>query len=155
LTTLSQEDLQLIKELLPRESKDLVIGDELLIARIQALYEKIIKSTSECSIDQDELKNLNFLISKNAKEIHRLGNLALLDKSLNSGLSNHFFDSKRKIIVQKVSEGKFVPFHTYDIFSKLIIDGQTSLHVWTKDDIDRHETYLKKQVATIVEYLNN
>jgi hypothetical protein len=87
--------------------------------------------------------------------LHRLGNLALLQHGINAGLSNHFFDGKRKKIVDRVSMGQFVPFHTYDIFSKLIIPGETGLHVWSKSDITIHENYIKDRIAEIIKYFNS
>ncbi len=73
---------------------------------------------------------------------------------MNSSLSNHFFNEKRKIIVKKVSNGEFVPFHTYDVFSKLIIESDASLHVWSRADIQKHQDYIIAQVEKINEYLN-
>jgi hypothetical protein len=153
LTQLGPDDLQLLKELLPTKIEDLIVEDDQNQQSIVSLFERIRNSQQTCTVEQDELKNLNHLIKRNAKDLHRLGNLALLDQAINSGLSNHFFESKRKLIVEKVSEGKFVPFHTYDIFSKLIIDDKTSLHVWTKNDIVKHEEYINGQIASIIEYL--
>ena len=86
--------------------------------------------------------------------MHKLGNLALLEQGMNSGLSNHYFDGKRKIIVLKVSNGEFVPYHTYDVFSKLIIETNTGMLVWSKNDIMKHEDFIKSQMKSIVNYLN-
>ena len=73
---------------------------------------------------------------------------------MNSSLSNDFFDKKRNIIVEKVSNGKFVPYHTYDVFSKLIIDNHTSLHVWSKNDIIEHEKYINTKMKELFNYLS-
>ena len=73
---------------------------------------------------------------------------------MNSSLSNYFFNEKRKIIVKKVSLGHFVPFHTYDIFSKLIIDSDSSLHVWSNSDIQKHQQYINAHIADIINYFN-
>ncbi|HEV7333157.1 MAG TPA: DUF262 domain-containing protein [Flavisolibacter sp.] len=152
-TCIGTSDLTLIKQLIPQQASDLLIDIPDFQEAIIRVYEKIKGSETSCEITGEEVVYVKHLISRNAKDLHRLGNLALLDHSLNAGLSNHFFESKRKIIVQKVSAGRFVPFHTYDVFSKLILDGETSLHVWTKDDINNHERYLTNQVAEIANYL--
>ena len=100
------------------------------------------------------MEALGYLLENKASDLHKLGNLALLPQGINSSLSNHFFDRNRKIIVEKVSAGDFVPFHTYDVFSKLIIENQTSLHVWSRDDILKHEEYINNQMTNIMYYLS-
>ena len=155
LTYLSKEDLDILQELMPKGFKEVVIDDEEKNQAIIGLYNKIKNSTKECKIEESERENLNFLLSMNASDLHKIGNLALLEKGMNSGLSNHFFDEKRKIIVQKVSSGEFVPYHTYDVFSKLVIQSKTGLHVWSKADINIHEEYIKNQINEIIEYLKS
>lgn len=153
-TMLGEADLLIIKELLPGNIDEISVDDQENMEEILALYKKLKKSNKECSIDEDERNYLHFLLEKKAKDLHRLGNLALLQQGMNSELSNHFFDGKRKKIAQKVSEGIFVPFHTYDIFSKLIITTNVGLHVWSKADIEKHEEYIQKQISSIITYLN-
>lgn len=149
---LSNQDLLIIKQLLP----DLKTGSGLELEydeTIKSLYQKIMASENECLISKEERNGLSLLLKKNAPDLHKLGNLALLKQEMNASLSNHYFDGKRKIIVQKVGQGAFVPFHTYDVFSKLIIDSNTSLHVWSKEDIVSHEAYIAKQMQAITDYL--
>lgn len=151
----SKEDLSILQEILPNEinEEDINIEDEEKSTEIIELFNKIKKSKKDCTIDENEKDALNYLLANNAKELHKIGNLALLELGMNSSLSNNFFDEKRKIIVKKVSKGKFVPYHTYDVFSKLIIDNQTSLHVWSKNDIARHEEYIKTVMEELFNYL--
>lgn len=151
---LGEADLLIINELLPDNIDEISVDDEDNKEKILALHRKIKQSKNECHIEEEERDFLQLLFEKKAGDLHRPGNLALLQQGMNSGLSNHFFDGKRKKLVQKVSEGKFVPFHTYDIFSKLVIDTNTGLHVWSKADIEKHEDYIKDQMIFIISYLN-
>jgi hypothetical protein len=149
---LSSQDLLIIKQLLPDQNMRTGIeleNDE----TIKSLYQKIMASENECLISKEERNGLSLLLKKNAPDLHKLGNLALLKQEMNASLSNHYFDGKRKIIVKKVGQGAFVPFHTYDVFSKLIINSNTSLHIWSKDDIVSHEAYICNQMQAITNYL--
>ncbi|MDP2947175.1 MAG: DUF262 domain-containing protein [Nanoarchaeota archaeon] len=154
LDNLSKADLEIIKELLPTKVKDIVVEQEDKREAILTLYKKLKKAKNECLIGSDELELLENLLDKNAADLHKLGNLTLLQQGMNSGLSNHYFDGKRKIIVLKVSDGEFVPYHTYDVFSKLVIETVTGLHVWSKDDITKHEEFIRLQIGSVVNYLN-
>ena len=151
----SEQDLQILKDLLPQNIDiSLDVEDENEKKKIIALLKKIIGSQNKCIILQEEKEPLAYLLSNNANELHRIGNLSLLELGMNSSLSNNYFDKKRKIIVQKVSDGKFVPFHTYDVFSKLILDSKTNLHIWSKKDIEEHEKYITNRMETLFVYLN-
>lgn len=155
LKSLSKEDLDILIELLPENANELLAEDEEKTQAILKLYNKMKNSKMDCKIEDSERDDLNYILGKNAGGLHRIGNLALLEKGMNSGLSNHFFDEKRKIIVQKVSSGEFVPYHTYDVFSKLIIETKTGLHVWSKADIEKHEEYIQNQIRKIIDYLKS
>ncbi len=154
LKNLTKEDLIIIKELIKGASEDMSLVQEDQRLGVSALLLKIMNSKAECEITSEERITLEFLLKYKGGILHKLGNLALLKQGMNSSLSNHFFDEKRKILVRKVSNGEFVPFHTYDVFSKLIIQSDTSLHVWSEADIQKHQDYIIAQVEKINEYLN-
>ena len=151
----SKEDLSFLKELLPKKinEDELSVEDETEREEIIDLFNKIKKAEEQCPIDENDKHALEYLFANNASELHKIGNLALLELGMNSSLSNNFFDEKRKIIVEKVSNGKFVPSHTYDVFSKLIIEKNTSLHIWSKNDITEHEEYIKTKMEELFNYL--
>ena len=53
-------------------------------------------------------------------------------------------------IAKRVSNGSFVPKHTYDVFSKLISEKMTpELNVWNETDIQKHEEWIKTRVSAI------
>ncbi len=151
---LSKDDLKIIRELIKRDNGSLKSEQLPDGQRIRNLYDKIQQSTEECVIDNEERGFLGKLLSDNAPDLHKIGNLALLEGNINSSLSNHFFNEKRKRLVRKIGEGKFVPFHTYDVFSKLLFSTDTGLHAWSKQDILKHEDYIHLQMTTIINYLN-
>lgn len=83
-------------------------------------------------------------------KLNNIGNMALLTRSDNSSNSNGMFDTKRLNIVHRISEGSFVPKHTFDVFSKLISDKMTpDLTVWTETDIKAHKEWLKNVVVEL------
>ncbi|MCE1187628.1 MAG: DUF262 domain-containing HNH endonuclease family protein [Ignavibacteria bacterium] len=150
---LSEADLLIIKELLPDSFDDIILPDDENKEIARDIFNKIINSQTSVNFDIDEGETFGIMIEKSLPNLHRLGNLALLQKSINSELSNRFFDEKRKRIFNRISNGEFVPVHTYDVFSKLVISSLTGLHVWTKSDIEEHEKYIIQKIENVVEYL--
>lgn len=101
-----------------------------------------------CTLSSDEKKVLYRLIK--TEKLNSMGNMALLTKSDNCSNKNGMFDKKRYNIAKRVSNGSFVPKHTYDVFSKLISEQMApELNVWTEKDIQKHEEWIKIKVATI------
>lgn len=80
------------------------------------LKDKLKKQT--CILSDDEKKVLYRLIK--IEKLNSIGNMSLLTKSDNSSNKNGMFDKKRYNVAKRVSNGSFVPKHTYDVFSKLI-----------------------------------
>jgi len=95
-----------------------------------------------CILNEDELNLLCNMLQ--SKSLNRIGNMALLTKSDNSSNGNGMFDAKRINIVQRVSSGRFVPKHTYDVFSKLISKKMNpNLTIWSEQDIISHEEWIQ------------
>lgn len=90
---------------------------------------------------------------------HILGNMALLSSSVNSALSNGFFNTKRKILLGKINRGSFVPKHTIDVFAKMleakvddnneIINFDQNLVIWSIDDAEAHVTWMKNRIKQL------
>lgn len=110
------------------------------------LKNKLKKQT--CKLTTDERRVLYRLIKTD--KLNSIGNMALLTKSDNSSNKNGMFDKKRFNIAKRVSNGSFVPKHTYDVFSKLISEKMTpELNVWNETDIQKHEEWIKTKVSAI------
>lgn len=101
-----------------------------------------------CKLTSDERRVLYRLIKTD--KLNSIGNMTLLTKSDNSSNKNGMFDKKRFNIAKRVSNGSFVPKHTYDVFSKLISEKMTpELNVWNETDIQKHEEWIKTRVSAI------
>lgn len=82
--------------------------------------------------------------------LNEIGNMALLSQSVNASIGCHFFDEKRKLILRHMQNGKFVPLHTFKVFSKTIMDSNPGdLMTWTKQDIESHTTCLTNRVQEL------
>ncbi|MFZ4398537.1 MAG: DUF262 domain-containing protein [Bacteroidales bacterium] len=111
----------------------------------------------------DELKNdiINFIESKNnARSFDELkksivdlagettndeetkksiGNLTLLSSDINRSYGNALFPTKRRIIIEKDNEGKFIPICTKNVFLKYFDKQGFSRTQWTDNDIKNHQ----------------
>lgn len=84
------------------------------------------------------------VLTKNEDEkyTHNIANLALLEKSDNSTLSNSLFGAKRKKIIELDKEGHFIPFCTKMVFLKYYSDNlDDQIIFWS--NLDR-ENYVKE-----------
>jgi hypothetical protein len=85
--------------------------------------------------------------------------MALLSSAVNSALSNGLFNTKRKILIQKINSGSFVPKHTIDVFSKMLeakrdendtkVEFEQDIKIWTEDDAKAHIVWIKNRVADL------
>lgn len=95
-------------------------------------------------------------LKKNAGEAedeetkNSIGNLTLLDAATNRSYGNSLFCTKRRIIINRIKQGVFVPIATQYIFSKFYDDKRTNLSDWTKDDMEAYQNFI---VETLNEYL--
>ncbi|MBB6240013.1 hypothetical protein HDC90_004675 [Pedobacter sp. AK013] len=153
VSLLEADDLEVIRELLPSKLDEVSVDDDANLRAAKQVYIRIMKAQGSLKLRDEDKPALGLLLNDNAKELHTIGNLALLQQNINSSLSNHFFEGKRTILVNKISQGHFVPFHTYDVFSKLVISGSTGLHTWSANDIQAHEGYIKHQLVSVFTYL--
>jgi hypothetical protein len=85
-----------------------------------------------------------------AKLLHQIGNLCLLRSQDNSSIGCGMFDDKRKEIRERIAEGSFVPRHTYEVFSKMIVGESGDLTVWSKDDIEKHQGVIVKRLESML-----
>ena len=68
-----------------------------------------------------------------SKDVHRLGNLCLLNTKMNSSLSNSGFDVKRNII-RELSQKDYVPLATRMVFLKSFSAYPTTNYLWEESD---------------------
>ena len=113
------------------------------------------------SINQ-KIKNYDYddiieMLKKNAGEVeigedikNGIGNLTLLDAETNRSYGNSLFCTKRRIIIERIKQGVFVPIATQYIFSKFYDEKGTNRSVWGKEDMESYQQYI---VELLKEYL--
>ena len=99
------------------------------------------------------------ILKKNAKEVevdeeikNSIGNLTLLDAATNRMYGNSLFCTKRRIIIERIRQGVFVPIATQYIFAKFFDQKGTNRTLWTKDDMNAYHRYV---YDVIINYINN
>mgnify|MGYP006920294684 CR=1 FL=1 len=76
--------------------------------------------------------------------------LTLLDSETNRSYGNSLFCTKRRIIIDRIKQGVFVPVATQYIFSKFYDEKGTNRSVWAKEDMEAYQKYIVKMLS---EYL--
>jgi len=84
------------------------------------------------------------LIETPKGDLDIMGNLALLERSDNSALSNNMFYDKRKVIIDMIENGRNIPVGTEKVFLKSFPGISTSLDFWDEEDRERYVKYMKK-----------
>ena len=119
-------------------------------------YDDLIKKIK--NDEEIESSEIDFVFDE-FKDHDILGNMALLSGKVNSALSNGFFNTKRKILLNKINQGSFVPKHTIDVFSKMLeieeygnltAKFDDSLTVWSEKDADAHFVFLKQSTENLI-----
>ena len=85
--------------------------------------------------------------------VHSLSNMALLQASANSALSNGLFDAKRRAIIKMDSQGLYIPYCTKMVFLKYYTSEQqdkVSFHFWGAED---RRIYIEKMNEVLHNYL--
>lgn len=96
--------------------------------------------------DLDEAINI---LKKNAQEVeadaeikNSIGNLTLLDAETNRSYGNSLFCTKRRIIIERIKQGVFVPVATQYIFAKFFDKKGTNRSLWTQEDMEAYHQYV-------------
>ena len=116
--------------------KDCLESDNLNREEFEDLKEKVISMLSS---------------DNNEEYIHTISNLALLNDSDNSALSNSTFDVKRTKIIKMDQSGKYIPFCTKMVFLKYYSDAKnTDLHFWNEEDRKNYLAHIKTVLANYI-----
>jgi hypothetical protein len=87
------------------------------------------------------------------EDVHRLPNLALLSRGINSALGNSVFEVKRKQILERDRTGQYIPPCTRNVFLKYYTDGvDHQLHIWGPQDRD---AYAKEMLRLLAPFLTS
>ncbi len=125
--------------------------------------EKIcIDDIKEVTKDESELQHLINNKVKNIIPIGALGNMCLLDKTVNRGYGNDFFSFKRIDIMRKAQTNIYIRPHVYDAFNKSFLDRnmeiqqiKESMYRWDVNDIKKRTSEIKTQIKTFLKSTNN
>lgn len=100
-------------------------------------------------IEENDLDDAINILKKNAQEVdaddeikNTIGNLTLLDVATNRMYGNSLFCTKRRIIIERIKQGVFVPIATQYIFAKFFDERGTNRSLWTKDDMEAYHKYI-------------
>ena len=78
---------------------------------------------------------------------HNISNLTLLDEETNKSYGNSLFVTKRKIIIERMKSGKYVPLTTYYVFMKLFdVEGTSPRTEWRNEDMEQYHDYICDQL---------
>jgi hypothetical protein len=119
---------------------------------IKALYELHQKN----DIDEGTFKKIFKKIAEDLNEdentdVDGLGNLALLNRSINRGYKNIMFPLKRKWLLEEERKGKYIPLCTKNVFMKAYSSKMDSFMYWQNKDA---EDYLATIKTTLEKYLH-
>lgn len=83
--------------------------------------------------------------------VNNLGNMCLLNSSVNRGYGNDFFLEKRIDVMRKSQEGNYIRPHVYDAFNKVFKKREEKIDMeqmtkWGKEDILQRCDFIIKQI---------
>jgi len=84
--------------------------------------------------------------------INSIGNLVLLDESLNRSMKNSGYAKKRGRVIQYFQTGTFIQPHTFSIFVRFLLPGNIKasqdMHHWTNVDIESNTKSIKEKLES-------
>ena len=114
-------------------------------------------TTSKTS--QEDFDRLYTQIAVIAKEDHKdseeknsISNLTLLDAKTNRSYGNALFSSKRRIIIERDTEGQFIPLCTKNVFMKYYDKNVASLSEWSDKDMVSYQNHIAKTLSDFLEF---
>ena len=112
------------------------------------------KEQINLKIEENALDDAINIIKRNAQEVdteeeikNTIGNLTLLDAATNRMYGNSLFCTKRRIIIERIKQGVFVPVATQYIFAKFFDQKGTNRSLWTKEDMEAYHNYIYNVIS--------
>ena len=94
----------------------------------------------------DEIKKLSGEEEYDEETKNSLGNLTLLDEETNRSYGNKLFCTKRRIIIERMQKGVFVPIGTQFVFAKYFDRHGTNRSKWTQDDMKSYSDFISNKL---------
>lgn len=117
------------------------------------------KALIQQKLEENAFDDAINILKNNAQEVeaeeeikNSIGNLTLLDAATNRYYGNSLFCTKRRIIIERIKQGVFVPIATQYIFAKFFDPKGTKRSLWTKEDMEAYHKYIYDALIT---YVNN
>ncbi len=131
---------------------DEVFGQECRVKAAEILSE--ISNNKNIDKEFEELhEKMTSQLQPNMKTTDNIQNLALLDAGTNRAYKNALFPTKRKFIIERDKQGKFVPICTKNMFLKYYTanDKNTSQwkNTWTQNDANSYLKSIKETLSWI------
>ena len=127
------------------------------VTQLLADIHTAIESEHLTDVQFTELSNrITYLLSEEneaVEYVHSLSNMALLQASANSALSNGLFDAKRRAIIKMDSQGLYIPYCTKMVFLKYYSSerqNKVNFHFWGAED---RKIYIEKMNEVLKDYL--
>lgn len=142
------------------EDQQVAAADKLIEEAQQAINEEHLRDVTFNDLS-DRFIGMLSVKNESTEYVHSLSNMALLQGSTNSALSNELFDVKRRQIIELDSQGKFIPYCTKMVFMKYYSSEKqdsVSFHFWGESDrvayIDKMNEVLKPYLKEEIKYGN-
>jgi len=87
-------------------------------------------------------------------DINSIGNLVLLDYSINRSIGRISYARKRAVIIKHFNKGDFIQPHTFKVFARYFVDGDNEsrdLERWTDKDIEENCAAI---ITTLTNFFN-
>ena len=102
----------------------------------------------------NEINKILFVVSPKEKNRNKLGNLVLLNESINKSYQNDFFVDKRKVIIEKIVTGKnnkaeqikYILPCTERVFLKFYSNDILQTERWDDKDCEKYLNAIKKEL---------
>ena len=102
------------------------------------------------------------LLKNIAKEVdvddvikNSIGNLTLLDSQTNKRYGNALFITKRKIIIDNLMQGVFIPTATQFVFAKFFDEKGTNRSLWSEKDMEAYHKYIIDMTSKYITNIEN
>ena len=105
-------------------------------------------------MEKEEILNILDTKIHDLTPINSIGNLVLLNYSINRGFGNNYYIDKRASVVNNVQNGEYVRQHTLNVFVK----GRTEakdLNAWNFEDISNNANLIKDSLIEFFEIKTN
>lgn len=137
--TFTENILPLFKDF---EIEDKWHADNLNLEKLNHVFEFTIKAVDDfLEKDSDKL---------NDKEKNGIGNLTILNDSINRSYGNSYFNTKRRLIIEADKNGVFLPIATRNVFLKYF-SGNTKKHTrWSKSDANNYEVQITNYFSKFI-----